>query len=91
MSSLGNEWSKLLSAREREIALLVGCGLSNKEVARKLGLSPGTVKTHVHSIFVKLGERNRGRMVILTQSFAPPKKARSDTSPFGDDLRVGNF
>ena len=68
MSGLSNEWSKVLSPREREIFLLVGRGLSNKDVARELGLSPGTVKIHVHSIFVKLGESNRGRLVILAQS-----------------------
>jgi two-component system nitrate/nitrite response regulator NarL len=68
MSASINERSKKLSPREQEIALLVGRGLSNKDVARELGLSPGTVKIHVHSIFVKLGERSRGRLVILAQS-----------------------
>jgi DNA-binding NarL/FixJ family response regulator len=68
MSGLGDEWSKVLTPREREILLLVGRGWSNKDVARELGLRPGTVKIHVHSIFVKLGERNRAGLVILTQS-----------------------
>jgi DNA-binding NarL/FixJ family response regulator len=68
MSALVNGWPKVLSPREREIALLVGRGLSNKDVARELGLSPGTVKTHVHSIFMKLGERSRVSLIILTQS-----------------------
>ena len=68
MSGLESEWSKVLSAREREIILLVGRGLSNKAVARELGLTPGTVKTHVHSIFVKLGERSRTGLVVLTRS-----------------------
>jgi DNA-binding NarL/FixJ family response regulator len=87
MSRLSKRWVEtVLSAREREIAFLVGRGLSNKEVARELGLSPGTVKTHLHSIFVKLGERNRSRLAILTQSFAPPDKPKSNLkviSPFG--------
>jgi DNA-binding NarL/FixJ family response regulator len=64
MSLLENEWSKVLSPREREIALLVGRGLSNKDVARELGLSPGTVKIHLHSIFMKLGERSRQRLIV---------------------------
>jgi two-component system nitrate/nitrite response regulator NarL len=48
-----------LTAREYQVALLVGRGLSNKEIARQLGLSDGTVKLHVHNILRKLGARNR--------------------------------
>jgi DNA-binding NarL/FixJ family response regulator len=51
-------WSGALSPREREVALLVARGLANKEVARELGLSVGTVKLHVHHIFLKLRSRN---------------------------------
>jgi DNA-binding NarL/FixJ family response regulator len=47
-------WSDLLSPREREVALLVNRGLSNKQIASELRLSSGTVKLHVHSIFLKL-------------------------------------
>ena len=46
--------SGALTAREREVAHLVAQGLANKEIARQLGLSHGTVKLHVHSIFLKL-------------------------------------
>ena len=61
------EWSKVLSPREREIAVLVGRGLSNKDVARELGLSPGTVKIHVHSILMTLGARSRLRLIVQPQ------------------------
>ncbi len=37
----------------------IAAGLSNKEIARALGLSPNTVKTHVSNIFAKLGVRRR--------------------------------
>jgi DNA-binding NarL/FixJ family response regulator len=47
-------WVSVLSPREREVAILVARGMANKEVARALGLSPGTVKLHVHSIFVQM-------------------------------------
>jgi DNA-binding NarL/FixJ family response regulator len=55
---MSDEWSRVLSAREREVALLVAQGLANKEIARELGLSYGTVKLHVHSIFLKLRAQN---------------------------------
>jgi DNA-binding NarL/FixJ family response regulator len=64
---LGNEWSKVLSPRECEVAVLVARGLSNKEVARKLGLNEGTVKIHLHSIFQKIGAKSRYR--LISQSF----------------------
>jgi len=48
-----------LSARERDVLELVAAGLPTKQVARKLGLSPNTVKHHVAAIFRKLGSRTR--------------------------------
>ena len=51
--------SRGLTPREREVACLVARGLSNKQVARELGLSAGTVKLHLHRIFQKLGVNNR--------------------------------
>jgi DNA-binding NarL/FixJ family response regulator len=61
---LTDEPPKKLSPREREIALLVARGLSNKEVARELGLSYGTIKCHVHSILQKLGARSRYSLIV---------------------------
>ena len=54
-----------LSPREREVPLLVARGLANKEIARELGLSQGTVKLHVHSIFLKLGVRIRCALILM--------------------------
>jgi DNA-binding CsgD family transcriptional regulator len=62
--TLGEEWSRVLSPREREIALLVARGLSNKEVARELGLSDGTVKISLHGIFRKLGTKSRYSLIV---------------------------
>jgi DNA-binding NarL/FixJ family response regulator len=59
-----NDWSKVLSPREQQIALLISRGLSNKDIARELGLSLGTVKIHVHNIFQKLGEKSRHRIIV---------------------------
>jgi DNA-binding NarL/FixJ family response regulator len=76
MSASVNEWSKVLSPRERAVALLIGGGLSNKEVARELELSPGTVKTHVHSILQKLGERSRDSLIIYHETIARARRLR---------------
>ena len=57
-----------LTLRENQVALLVVRGLSNKEVARALGLSHGTVKVHVHNIFQKIGARSRYGLIMQMSS-----------------------
>jgi DNA-binding NarL/FixJ family response regulator len=64
------DWSRVLSPRECEVALLVARGLSNKEVGRELRLSDGTVKQHVHNIFLKLGTRKRHMLTYLVSGNA---------------------
>jgi DNA-binding NarL/FixJ family response regulator len=54
-----------LTPREYQVVMLVSRGLSNKEIARQLGISDGTVKLHVHKILKKLGERKRYGIVSL--------------------------
>jgi two-component system nitrate/nitrite response regulator NarL len=53
----------LLSPREAEILALIGDGLSNKEVARRLGISGHTVKFHIESLFRKLAAGSRAEAV----------------------------
>ncbi len=48
-----------LTQREREVALLVAEGLRSREVAERLAIAPQTVKSHLKTIFDKLGVRNR--------------------------------
>ncbi len=48
-----------LSNREIEILSCLPYGLTDKEIASKLGISKRTVQTHVNRIFIKLGVRNR--------------------------------
>ena len=64
LASVIHEWSKVLSPRERAVALLIAGGLSNKDIARELGLSLGTVKNHVHNILQKLGETSRNSLIM---------------------------
>jgi DNA-binding NarL/FixJ family response regulator len=48
-----------LTRREEEILHLIGAGLSNKEIGRRLDISDKTVKTHLHRIYVKLNRSGR--------------------------------
>jgi DNA-binding NarL/FixJ family response regulator len=54
-----------LTDREREVMALVGAGLSNEEIARRLFVSPATAKTHVSRAMVKLGARDRAQLVVM--------------------------
>ena len=57
-----------LTSREREIVLTLAEGLSNKDVGRKLSLSEGTVKVHLHNIYSKLGVKNRTALAVLAHT-----------------------
>lgn len=54
-----------LTAREREILVAIGHGLTNGEIARRFTLSESTVKTHVGRVLAKIGARDRIQAVIL--------------------------
>ena len=54
-----------LTSREREIVFALAEGLSNKDVGRRLNLSEGTVKVHLHNIYGKLGVKNRTALAVL--------------------------
>jgi DNA-binding CsgD family transcriptional regulator len=55
--------SARLTDREREVLEWVAAGVSNKGIARRLGLSPNTVKYHITALFAKLGASTRAEAV----------------------------
>lgn len=57
---------ELLTPRERQIARLVSNGMSNKEIARRLDVSQGTIKVHLHNIFQKLEITNRTVLATIS-------------------------
>jgi DNA-binding NarL/FixJ family response regulator len=71
-----------LTRREEEVARLVAGGFTNKEIAARLHLSPGTVKSHVHNVIHKLGVVRRAHIArnLPEQAVLPLLAAhRADT------------
>jgi non-specific serine/threonine protein kinase len=61
----------LLTSRERQIAALVGEGMSNRDIARQLGISKRTVDAHLEHIFGKLGISSRVQLATGLSPTAP--------------------
>jgi len=64
-TAVEQESLSLLSKREREVADSIVEGLTNREVAERLGISQHTVKNYVFKIFDKLGASNRVELAVL--------------------------
>jgi DNA-binding NarL/FixJ family response regulator len=76
---------ELLSVRERQVIQHVAGGLSNREIARALDLSPHTVKNYLFRIFDKLGVSSRTELLYLTMNHSqpqPPVAARGESQTF---------
>jgi two-component system nitrate/nitrite response regulator NarL len=61
-----------LTNRERQIVRLVSEGLSNKEIARRLKITEGTIKVHLHKIFEKLQVSNRTALLAVSRRTEQP-------------------
>ena len=59
-----------LTPRELEILGLLAKGESNKEIARSLGVSPNTIKTHIANLYMKLEVTGRGKAVEAARALA---------------------
>jgi len=53
-----------LTPREREILALLARGCLYKEIATQLGISPSTVRAHLHAVYGKLGVKSRTQAVV---------------------------
>ena len=71
-----------LTAREIQILRLIGAGLGNQDIARKLTIELHTVKNHVHNLLTKLGVRSRGEAAALLTGWD-----RLDQQPASVDAR----
>jgi DNA-binding NarL/FixJ family response regulator len=60
-----------LSAREREVAMAIGQGKANAEIAAELYMSVATVKAHVSRLLFKLDVENRVQIALLVQDARP--------------------
>ena len=78
----------LLTPRERQIAVLVSGGMSNKEIAQQIAVSAGTVKIHLSNIFQKLKcEQSTGADRIRALIFRPATRNQPQIRQQGDQLR----
>ena len=69
-----------LTEREQEIAVLIGGGESNKQIARRLDIAERTVKAHLTEIFRKLGITDRLKLALLVTNGSDLQQLR-DRSP----------
>jgi DNA-binding NarL/FixJ family response regulator len=72
-----------LSAREREVALAIGQGRSNAEIAADLHMSVATVKAHVSRLLAKLETGNRVQVALLVQDARAHGEPAEPAAPYG--------
>jgi two-component system nitrate/nitrite response regulator NarL len=66
----------VLTDRERQIMRLVSVGLSNKEIGRRLNITDGTIKVHLHHIFQKLEISNRTVLATIALGQDDSRRAK---------------
>jgi DNA-binding CsgD family transcriptional regulator len=74
------DWSSL-TERQREIVQWAARGMSNKQIARQLGISPETVKTHLHHVFEREGVHGRMALLAAHVGNAPKPSVAVEATP----------
>ena len=85
--SSNHQGIELLSARERQVIEHVAAGMSNREIAVALDLSPHTVKNYLFRIFDKLGVSSRTELLYFAMNGSQPRNSSSDTE-FSDVIEA---
>lgn len=67
-ASPGQSLLAALTPRQRQVALCLARGLSNKQIASELGIQVATTKDHVHAILTRLDVESRGKIAALVNS-----------------------
>src|SRR6266478_1359011 len=75
-----------LSPREISVVDLIAHGQSNKEIARLLGITPETVKTHVKNIFLKLRVERRAQAVLRAHTIGLIDGSHPRARSFGGEV-----
>ncbi|WP_151479828.1 response regulator transcription factor [Streptomyces albicerus] len=70
-------WVAKLTGRENEVLRLMAAGLTNAEIAGRMGVGPATVKSHVAAVLAKTGTRDRTQAVIAAYEAGFMKDAAS--------------
>lgn len=81
MRLLNGKGNAMLSAREMDVVQSVAEGLTNREVAKRLGLTEHTVKNYLFRIFDKLGVSSRVEVVLYALGNAGPARAPEESAP----------
>lgn len=82
-----SDQNEVLSDRELEILQLVATGAANKEIARRLVISPNTVKVHLRNIFAKIGvsSRTEATLYAIQIGLISPPGVIEAVEPTGDE------
>lgn len=72
-----------LTEREQEVLALVGHGLANKQIARRLGIRESTVKAHLTSVFQRIGVRDRTSAALWARTHLPEESDARAWAPAG--------
>jgi two-component system nitrate/nitrite response regulator NarL len=79
VSPVKRTWAERLTDREKEVAITLATGASNKEIARSLGITERTVKAHIGAILEKLQVRDRLQLSLIVngQALGRPQQPSS--------------